>query len=670
MALPPFVKRLINFNAAKAASGTDVIYTDQGSGEVAMTAAQLATLVQAPIANGTAPDAGTLTGAESVSVSRGAGLLQTTWNTVAALVIGTFLGFVQFGFGATARTILAKLLDFPITPEDFGAKGDGTTNDSAAIQRAIDALSAAGGGIIQLNARVYRACGLILKTGVILKGAFRDAVIIMAPDGWNATSVLDTFAFDTYKFTAGVPTDANTPNGCGLVNIVIDGNLQSFGGVASATSGYGARLGAVRLMIDNVTVRAAPGTGLHTSLGFITRLSAYWYRRDVSNGYINNLNLYGNGNDGWVHDGPGDLVMSNVFAGVNGWPDTATYAASFPSILEPGRRVANIVINTASEIGKLHTFGCTQGDGLVIGRPSYGTGTIRVKWDEIITESCNRGLWTRNGAYFQGSILDLHNNFGIGGAVAGAEYWRDDGGVLQGHVDQVTVDLGANNNGQNIIVLVGDFKSIGKLMIDGRYFPSQALVVGGTQNRVLDGDIARMGPQASKTGILPAIHILSTAANWTVRCRVRDSDTIATIDEISAGVVPSPEDSHIVGAFNNTTVTGKDFVNFSEMSTTQRRTILLHNLSGDKRSRGYTGQSANVSATATTLQTVNIPIAALFPPNADEIQLSLAYVSGGQPTLNIPPMFNNSNQTAAQVQAYLQFAATNSGVVRVVASVP
>lgn len=59
MTLPQFVKRLIQFNAANAASGTDVIYADQGNGEVAMTAAQLASFVQAPFANGASVATGT-----------------------------------------------------------------------------------------------------------------------------------------------------------------------------------------------------------------------------------------------------------------------------------------------------------------------------------------------------------------------------------------------------------------------------------------------------------------------------------------------------------------------------------------------------------------------------------------------------------------------------------
>lgn len=83
-----------------------------------------------------------------------------------------------------------------VNVKEFGALGDGTTNDSAAIQAAIDAASASGGGIVRLPEGVYRCGGLALPKGVSLVGAGMDrttlrsraseVLLTMAPSGTTA----------------------------------------------------------------------------------------------------------------------------------------------------------------------------------------------------------------------------------------------------------------------------------------------------------------------------------------------------------------------------------------------------------------------------------------------------------------------------------------------------
>jgi hypothetical protein len=103
------------------------------------------------ISNGTATSAGTLTGAETVPVSRGAGLLQTTLTKIAQFVSGVALVYQAAGTGAVLRTLIAKIKDQPLSICDFGAVCDGTpyvttggTDNTAAINNALAAAAALG----------------------------------------------------------------------------------------------------------------------------------------------------------------------------------------------------------------------------------------------------------------------------------------------------------------------------------------------------------------------------------------------------------------------------------------------------------------------------------------------------------------------------------------------
>ena len=81
---------------------------------------------------------------------------------------------VLFLFGLTALASAAPDSDI-YSVLDFGAKGDGKTDDTAAFQKALDAASAAGGGIVYAPGGNYFFAGhLNLPRAVTLKGVWES----------------------------------------------------------------------------------------------------------------------------------------------------------------------------------------------------------------------------------------------------------------------------------------------------------------------------------------------------------------------------------------------------------------------------------------------------------------------------------------------------------------
>lgn len=79
-----------------------------------------------------------------------------------------FHGLLCLVFTACAST-LAFASSQPCDPHSYGAKGDGVTKDTAAIQKAIDVCALRGGGIVRLSAGTYLSAPIVLKSHITLE---------------------------------------------------------------------------------------------------------------------------------------------------------------------------------------------------------------------------------------------------------------------------------------------------------------------------------------------------------------------------------------------------------------------------------------------------------------------------------------------------------------------
>jgi len=78
--------------------------------------------------------------------------------------MGKFIVNVVAAFAALAAVSTVDARTFYV--RDFGAKGDGVAKDTAAVQAAVDAASAAGGGTVELDAGTYLSGTIWLKDNV------------------------------------------------------------------------------------------------------------------------------------------------------------------------------------------------------------------------------------------------------------------------------------------------------------------------------------------------------------------------------------------------------------------------------------------------------------------------------------------------------------------------
>lgn len=152
----------LTFDVAPA-SGTNNIevviigFTDYAAAATAVAASATAAATSAT----NAATSATAAAASATAADASADAAALSEAEAAAIVLGDFL---QSGTGAVARTFTSKARDF-VSVKDFGATGDGTTDDTTAVQAAEDAATTAGkvlywpGGDYKITNTISRSNG-------------------------------------------------------------------------------------------------------------------------------------------------------------------------------------------------------------------------------------------------------------------------------------------------------------------------------------------------------------------------------------------------------------------------------------------------------------------------------------------------------------------------------
>jgi hypothetical protein len=219
-----------------------------------------------------------------------------------ALVAG--VGAIGVGAAATGSDGGSAAAGGQFDVRDFGATGDGSTDDTAHLQKAIDAARTAG-GIVYFPPGTYLTRRLTLYSRVHLRGPGGDAAVLKLAPGTN-TAILESDRFEqesAAQSTGGI-------SGFSIRDLALDGNRGQDNPIGSGLRiyGYGYEL-------SEVIAANCGADGIVSAWGTAGDLPSPSHQMEAR---LTGLRVHDNGGHGIHFAGPHDSMFLNCLAFKNG----------------------------------------------------------------------------------------------------------------------------------------------------------------------------------------------------------------------------------------------------------------------------------------------------------------------------------------------------------------